>query len=374
MSKSQFKPTGEAVLSPVENRQRKEVVVAPYCDEQIQFTNSDGVIIPNVKYKLLLEDGSILEGSTDWSGKTSRIRTARPLAITEALLQITPSIRTCSCDNPTGAQMDEPGHSRATHDASQAIQSAQGSAEPKTVAHLAKKPRPPKKATAQVKIAIAAVKTSQRGVGTSCVTVKTPVGKSRPLTAGEIQLMRMIYKDSINYGKVKVCNYELFPLGLQRDDTAITPWGYIYYSDVEFRDDFSDDTCELNELQLFMHETVHIWQHNLGYPVALRGLDPGSMSYRYELAADRTLADYDMEQQGNLITDYWGFLAGNGTPLVIYEKQHAQHFELYKKVLARFIANPSDKRNLPSWVTRYHDKRDPPPKPQRPFVEGRSKF
>jgi len=102
--------------------------------------------------------------------------------------------------------------------------------------------------------------------------------------------------------------------------------------------------------------------------VKLRGSERLSLTYKYELAPERTLADYDMEQQGNLLADYWAFMWGNGTPGMVVEKQHKNDFALFKTVLASFIADPSDKRNLPSYFKRYEDKRD------RRFVEGRSKF
>ncbi|UUZ53048.1 hypothetical protein LP419_29235 [Massilia sp. H-1] len=54
-----------------------------------------------------------------------------------------------------------------------------------------------------------------------------------------------------------------------------------------------------------MHEMVHVWQYQLGYPVRLRGAVRVGLSYDYELAPDKHLSDFNMEAQGDLLADYF---------------------------------------------------------------------
>jgi hypothetical protein len=53
------------------------------------------------------------------------------------------------------------------------------------------------------------------------------------------------------------------------------------------------------------HETVHVWQHQLGYALRLRGAVRIGLDYAYDLALGKTLADFNMEVQGDLQADYF---------------------------------------------------------------------
>lgn len=361
MSEPKFSAIGTSILSPVDNTARKEVSI-PYYDEQIQFTGEQGEPVANMKYSLCLEDGAEISGVTDWSGKTARIMTRAPLAIVEAQLFPVPG-NACGCHRMATLD-DEEDDGDAPEP--EPVPARAAPVVPRTKPVPKKKPPAPKKPAPAIKIPLAAVKTNQIRLGTSVVTVKTPQGKARGLTAGEISMLKIVFKDAINYANVMVCNYEFLPFGWQPDDTAMTPNGHVYYSKVEFKEDFSLPSVGAAELQVFIHEMVHVWQHQLGYPVMLRGMDRITLKYKYQLAPDRTLSDYDMEQQGDLLADYWAFVRGNGKPYKLNAKHHINDFELYKKVLAGFIANPKDRRNLPTWLLWHHDGTSQ-------FKEGRSK-
>ena len=54
-----------------------------------------------------------------------------------------------------------------------------------------------------------------------------------------------------------------------------------------------------------MHEMVHVWQCQLGYPVKLRGAIRLGLSYEYVLATDKRLSDYNMGAQGDVLADYF---------------------------------------------------------------------
>lgn len=175
---------------------------------------------------------------------------------------------------------------------------------------------------------------------------RTPEGKARGLTANEIAMARSIFGSSVVYARVKVHNEEYLPFGLQPDDTAMTPNGEMYFNPKRFKEDFALPASSFSDAHWFMHEMVHVWQHQLGYPVMLRGAIRIGLGYEYTLDAKKQLSDYNMEAQGNLLSDYWA-VSQFAKPPELWEPKHRHDLPLYQQVLKRFIAAPGDKHNLP---------------------------
>jgi hypothetical protein len=169
----------------------------------------------------------------------------------------------------------------------------------------------------------------------------------RPLTAGETAMAARLFGAAIDYAKVRVVNRRYLPFGLQPKNCAMAPNGSIYFHHSCFVDDYSagDD----HGRHWFMHEMVHVWQHQLGYPVWLRGAVRVGLSYRYELAAGKTLADFNMEAQGDLLADYFA-LKHLGSTRVMRLRTYADSLPLYESVLRGFIDNPASRAGLPRSV------------------------
>lgn len=178
----------------------------------------------------------------------------------------------------------------------------------------------------------------------SVVPVVTPVDGERGLTAGEVAMARLLFKDALDYHDVKVHNEEYLPFGLQPDDTAMTPNGEIWFNPKHFKEDFSHESH--SDKHWFMHEMVHVWQHQLGYWVRLRGAIRIGLDYAYELKPGMTLGDYNMEAQGDLLADYFA-LKYLGAPRAMHQMQYADSLALFEEVLHAFIENPADTANLP---------------------------
>lgn len=120
-----------------------------------------------------------------------------------------------------------------------------------------------------------------------------------------------------------------------------------------FKPDFAIG-ADLNSQRLFVHEMVHVWQYQLGYPVKrVRGPRP-NMSYAYTLSEGESLADLNMEAQGNVIADYFLLKYRNGKR-ELYEAQYANFrgdpIPLYERYLRAFLDDPADRVSLPA-VTR----------------------
>jgi hypothetical protein len=130
----------------------------------------------------------------------------------------------------------------------------------------------------------------------------------------------------------------------------MTPNGSVYFHQSCCLRDFS--TGSVDARHWFMHEMVHVWQHQLGYPVRLRGALRIGLSYRYELAPDKTLADFNMEAQGDVLADYFA-LKYLAAPAVLRQPRYGGSLALYEQVLGQFLADPASRKNLPrTWRTR----------------------
>ncbi len=174
----------------------------------------------------------------------------------------------------------------------------------------------------------------------------TPEDESRPMTTGEIAMCKLVFADSVDYTKVRVHNEEYLWFGLQDDDTAMTPNGEIYFNPKHFKEDFSASVA--SDRHWFMHEMVHVWQYQLGYSVRWNGLQRWKLKYSYSLQADKRLCDYDMEQQGQVIADYFAIhILKSPTTASTLDYQSPEGQQLYLSVLADFLSDPSSKNHLP---------------------------
>jgi len=172
---------------------------------------------------------------------------------------------------------------------------------------------------------------------------------ARALTAGETRMASLLFGDAIDPSRVRVHNRRYLPL-VQPKNCAMTPNGSIYFHHTRFLPDYARG--DAHTIHWFVHEMVHVWQHQLGYPVRLRGAFRIGLDYGYTLRPEASLGDYNMEAQGDLLADYF-VLAYLHRPDAMRERRYAGARALYETVLARFLADPTDRANLPrGWARR----------------------
>jgi len=88
------------------------------------------------------------------------------------------------------------------------------------------------------------------------VKVNTP---NRALTSNEVALVKSVFKNKIDYNKVKIYLGSYFPLDSQDIDTLVTPNGNIYVMQKLYKDDYGASTDDFKKI--FIHEMSHVWQH-----------------------------------------------------------------------------------------------------------------
>ncbi|MGD9583590.1 MAG: RHS repeat-associated core domain-containing protein [Lysobacterales bacterium] len=149
--------------------------------------------------------------------------------------------------------------------------------------------------------------------------VSLEVGGSRSLTEGEIAMSKDIFGDDIDYSVPRVFRRTYAPVG-QREGVAVTPNGNIYFHPSDYVDDFSAQG--ISGRAWFIHEMTHVWQHQQGINVALRGI----FSRRYDylpLKSGKAFRSYGIEQQGDIVRDYYllrqGYQVQGAPPITAYQ-------------------------------------------------------
>lgn len=152
----------------------------------------------------------------------------------------------------------------------------------------------------------------------------------------------LLFGASIDYGRVRIHARRYIPF--QPKNCCMTPNGSMYFHHSCFLPDYTRGDPPV--VHWFLHEMVHVWQHQLGYAVRLRGAVRIGLSYDYDLAPGKTLADFNMEAQGDLLADYFA-LKYMRSSRSMRQRRYAHSLSLYEEVLAGFLADPADVANLP---------------------------
>lgn len=140
----------------------------------------------------------------------------------------------------------------------------------------------------------------------------------RPLTPAEETLARSVFGDAIDYTQVQLSptKWAFF----QPRDTVMAPTGCIHFhpkGDL-WREDFG--ACPLHEQGLFIHEMVHIWQHQRGLFLPLKRLP--FCRYTYCLKPGQRFDRYGIEQQAEIVRHAFllkrGAVVAGAPPLAQY--------------------------------------------------------
>ena len=189
--------------------------------------------------------------------------------------------------------------------------------------------------------------------------MQTIAEPNRALTAGEVALLRPIFRDGIDYDHVRVID-NAFPL--QPANVYMTPRGHIYAPGDLWQADFSTARAALREV--FVHEMTHVWQFANGMDLVSQGFidfarygGQYEKAYAYELAPDRDLVDYGMEQQASIIEDYFAITVAHDRPQRLENQRltEAQRDALYTAVIKNFLGDARYARTLdPRAVAERH--------------------
>ncbi|MEY4516542.1 MAG: hypothetical protein RL180_888 [Pseudomonadota bacterium] len=118
----------------------------------------------------------------------------------------------------------------------------------------------------------------------------------RRLTIHERQLAVSVFGASLALDEIK-----LYACGWVFRGYAISPNGHVYFHPDDWQDDFA--LASLAVQGWLIHELTHVWQVQQGIHVFRRALF--DRRYRYVLRDGQPFLHYGVEQQAQLVQDYF---------------------------------------------------------------------
>lgn len=135
----------------------------------------------------------------------------------------------------------------------------------------------------------------------------------RFLTTAEIELVRSIFYDAIDYSKVRLFNGKWWPLHPR--GAAMAPMGDVWFHPERggWSEDFSKET--LSRQGFFIHELTHVWQSQKGGRFYLPLMRHPFCRYAYRLEPAKPFSRYGIEQQAEIVRHR--FLADRGVEVPV---------------------------------------------------------
>lgn len=109
-------------------------------------------------------------------------------------------------------------------------------------------------------------------------------------------MARSVFGESLKLDSVYV-----YACGWIMRGYAMSPNGHVYFNPHDWRADFAQ--ANLVTQSWLIHELTHVWQVQQGIAVLRRALF--DRRYRYVLEAGRAFLSYGVEQQAQMVQDYF---------------------------------------------------------------------
>ncbi|MAQ71755.1 MAG: hypothetical protein CL565_06135 [Alphaproteobacteria bacterium] len=147
----------------------------------------------------------------------------------------------------------------------------------------------------------------------------------RYLTDGEINTLKTVFNDTLNYDSIKIFERSWFfgldglarkglsRIGIDvesyRISNAIAPNGNIYLNNKQLRNgDLSNNSSSSASL---VHEATHVWQHQSGNDVLKDAFEAWlhtgrnyKLAYRVDVNENMDFSDYKIEQQAKIVENW----------------------------------------------------------------------
>lgn len=118
----------------------------------------------------------------------------------------------------------------------------------------------------------------------------------RPLSVPERHLAQSIFAEHLALDSIRICASQWIWRGY-----AISPNGHVYFHPDDYCADFAQQS--LSRQAWLMHELTHVWQVQQGIKVVRRAMF--DRRYDYVLEAGRAFLSYGVEQQAQMVQDYF---------------------------------------------------------------------
>lgn len=221
-------------------------------------------------------------------------------------------------------------------------------------------------------VVIGIVKLNKKRADTEKNPTVIKIDNERYLTSGEIAMAKLIFKDSIDYYKVKIIRGGI--LGApDLAGAAMTPAGHIHLPNQEYlknKDFSSKEKNTAEDKHWFIHEMTHVWQYQMGanivwhwanqfcrggYVSTVHTTDTPKngdiKAYTTDISAsdaNKKFNEFNFEQQGRII-EFWydACYLQLDNPQRSHHQRSLQLLGYTERILREFLYNPKDKNLLP---------------------------
>ena len=142
----------------------------------------------------------------------------------------------------------------------------------------------------------------------------------RPLTRAERDLAASMFRDAIDYGRVRLHPRCWWPF--QPRNVTMAPDGHIWFHPEGglWRADFGVAPAHLQAL--FIHEMTHVWQAQRGGRWYLPLMRHPFCRYRHALKPGKPFARYGIEQQAEIVQHAWMLRNGIAVACAATAEEH----------------------------------------------------
>ncbi len=140
----------------------------------------------------------------------------------------------------------------------------------------------------------------------------------RKLTASEIELAKIVFKDQLDYDKIKIHNKKF--IFFQPDNSGMAPNGDIYIVGCCYSDDYGK--ADNGAKKFFIHEMTHVWQkqNKILDPILeavkeqIKHKFNYAQAYCYKIEGEQDFLSFGMEQQASIVEEYYALKCNDFKP------------------------------------------------------------
>jgi hypothetical protein len=118
----------------------------------------------------------------------------------------------------------------------------------------------------------------------------------RPLSVQERHLAQSVFAEHLSLDSIRICASGWIWRGY-----AMSPNGHVYFHPDDYCIDFAQQS--LSRQAWLMHELTHVWQVQQGIKVVRQAIF--DRRYDYVLESGRAFLSYGVEQQAQMVQDYF---------------------------------------------------------------------
>ena len=125
---------------------------------------------------------------------------------------------------------------------------------------------------------------------------KVLVVRERFLTESEKKMAQSVFGTALELDGIKIIAHRMV-----LKNYGISPNGHVYFNEQDWCEDFSTQT--LSTQSWLIHELTHVWQIQQGIQVVRKAIF--DRQYRYVLEQGKAFLAYGIEQQAQMVQDYY---------------------------------------------------------------------